>query len=95
MAKTDGKEWLSKLENDEKEKKTGIKGLKIKYNNVFGYYFDVTNSYKNLVPDNWVRKQTTVNSERYTTPELKELESKILSAQDRLGDIEYELFSNT
>ncbi len=92
MAKTDGKEWLSKLENDEKEK-TGIKGLKIKYNNVFGYYFDVTNSYKNLVPDNWVRKQTTVNSERYTTPELKELESKILSAQDRLGDIEYELFS--
>ena len=76
-AKSDGKDWLAKLENDEREK-TGIKNLKIKYNKVFGYYLEVTNSYKDLVPDYYTRKQTLANAERYITPELKELEDMIL-----------------
>ena len=90
-AKTEGKTWLAKLEADEKEK-TGIKNLKIKYNKVFGYYLEVTNSFKNLVPDYYVRKQTLTNSERYITPELKELEDTILGSEDRLVQLEYELF---
>ena len=77
-AKSDGKDWLAKLENDEREK-TGIKNLKIKYNKVFGYYLEVTNSYKDLVPDYYTRKQTLANAERYITPELKELEDMIRS----------------
>ena len=92
-ARTNGKEWLAKLEEDQRNL-TGIKGLKVKFNNVFGYYLEVTNSYKNLVPESWERKQTTVNSERYTIPELKEIENKILTAQDRLNEIEYEIFSS-
>ena len=76
-AKSDGKDWLAKLEEDEREK-TGIKNLKIKYNKVFGYYLEVTNSYKDLVPDYYTRKQTLANAERYITPELKELEDMIL-----------------
>ena len=91
-AKTEGKTWLAELETKEKEK-TGIKGLKIKYNKVVGYYLDVTNSYKDLVPDYYVRKQTLTNSERYTTDELKQLEDVILGAEDKLFSLEYNLFS--
>lgn len=91
-AKTEGKTWLAELETKEKEK-TGIKGLKIKYNKVFGYYLDVTNSYKDLVPDYYVRKQTLTNSERYTTDELKQLEDVILGAEYKLFSLEYNIFS--
>ena len=90
-AKSDGKDWLAKLENDEREK-TGIKNLKIKYNKVFGYYLEVTNSYRDLVPDYFTRKQTLANAERYITPELKELEDMILGAEDKLINLEYDLF---
>ncbi len=91
QAKYEGKSWLAELETSEKEK-TGIKNLKIKYNKVFGYYLEVTNSFKNLVPDYYVRKQTLSNAERYITPELKELEDSILGAEDRLYSLEYDLF---
>ncbi|PWJ52367.1 DNA mismatch repair protein MutS [Faecalicatena contorta] len=91
-AKSDGKDWLAKLEEEEREK-TGIKNLKIKYNKVFGYYLEVTNSYKNMVPDYYSRKQTLANAERYITPELKELEDTILGAEDKLYALEYELYS--
>lgn len=91
-AKSDGKDWLAKLEEEEREK-TGIKNLKIKYNKVFGYYLEVTNSYKNMVPDYYTRKQTLANAERYITPELKELEDTILGAEDKLYALEYELYS--
>ncbi len=90
-AKTDGKTWLAELEAKEREK-TGIKNLKVKYNKVFGYYLEVTNSYKDLVPDYFTRKQTLANAERYITPELKELEDVILGAEDKLVGLEYELF---
>ena len=90
-AKTEGKGWLAKLEAQEREK-TGIKNLKIKYNKVFGYYLEVTNSYKDLVPDTYMRKQTLANAERYITPELKELEDTILGAEDKLTALEYALF---
>lgn len=90
-AKSDGKDWLAKLENEEREK-TGIKNLKIKYNKVFGYYLEVTNSYKLMVPDYYTRKQTLANAERYITPELKELEDMILGAEDKLYALEYELY---
>lgn len=90
-AKSDGKSWLAKLEEEEREK-TGIKNLRIKYNKVFGYYLEVTNSYKNLVPDTYMRKQTLANAERYITPELKELEDTILGAEDKLYALEYELY---
>ena len=90
-AKSDGKTWLAKLEEQEREK-TGIKNLKIKYNKVFGYYLEVTNSYKELVPEYYSRKQTLANSERYITPELKELEDTILGAEDKLYALEYELY---
>ena len=90
-AKTEGKSWLADIEAKEREK-TGIKNLRIKYNKVFGYYLEVTNSFKDLVPDYYVRKQTLTNAERYITPELKELEDTILGAEDRLVSLEYELF---
>ena len=90
-AKTEGKTWLAELENKEKET-TGIKNLRVKYNKVFGYYLEVTNSYKDLVPDTWIRKQTLTNAERYTTPELKELEDVILGAEEKLYALEYEIF---
>ncbi|MCM1184767.1 MAG: DNA mismatch repair protein MutS [Roseburia sp.] len=90
-AKTEGKNWLAKLEEEDRER-TGIKNLKIKYNKVFGYYFEVTNSFKNMVPDDYVRKQTLVGSERYMTPKLKELEDTILNAEDKLNTLEYDLF---
>lgn len=90
-AKRDGKEWLAALEEQDRER-TGIKNLKIKYNKVFGYYFEVTNSYKDLVPEDYIRKQTLANAERYTTPRLKELEDTILNAEDKLQTLEYDLF---
>ena len=90
-AKTKGKQWLADLEIKELEK-TGIKNLKVKYNKVFGYYLEVTNSYKDLVPDYFIRKQTLANAERYFTPELKELEDTILGAEDKLTTLEYEYF---
>lgn len=90
-AKTEGKNWLADLELQEKEK-TGIKNLKVKFNKVFGYYFEVTNSFKDLVPDYFIRKQTLANAERYTTDELKELENVILGAEDKLFSLEYSLF---
>ena len=92
-AKIDGKKWLADLEAKERDK-TGIKNLKIKFNKVFGFYLEVTNSYKDLVPDYYVRKQTLANAERYYTPELKELEDSILGAEDRLNTIEYEFFKS-
>ena len=91
-AKSDGKDWLAKLENEEREK-TGIKNLRIKYNKVFGYYLEVTNSYKDMVPDYYTRKQTLANAERYITPELKELEDMILGAEDKLYALEYEIYT--
>ena len=90
-AKTDGKSWLADVEIKEREK-TGIKNLRIKYNKVFGYYLEVTNSYKDMVPDYYMRKQTLTNAERYITPELKELEDVILGAEDKLYSLEYNLF---
>ena len=90
-AKTDGKKWLAELEEADRER-TGIKNLRIKYNKVFGYYFEVTNSYKDQVPEDYVRKQTLANAERYTTPRLKELEDTILNAEDKLFGLEYDLF---
>ena len=91
QAKTEGKDWLAQLESREKEK-TGIKNLKIKFNKVFGYYFEVTNSFKSLVPDYFIRKQTLTNAERYTTDELKELEDIIMGAEEKLVSLEYDLF---
>lgn len=90
-AKTDGKQWLAELETKERET-SGIKNLKIKYNKVFGYYFDVTNSYKELVPEHFIRKQTLANSERYTTEELDKLADTILGSEDKLCALEYETF---
>lgn len=86
-----GKGFLASIEAQEQEK-TGIKKLKIGYNRVFGYYIEVPNSFKELVPDSYIRKQTLVNCERFITPELKELESKVLGAQERIAKLEYELF---
>lgn len=91
LAKTEGKNWLTQLEEKEKAR-TGIKNLRVKYNKVFGYYLEVTNSFKNLVPADWVRKQTLANAERYTTDELKKLEDIILGAEDKLFNLEYNLF---
>ncbi len=88
-----GKTVLAKLEADEQEK-TGIKKLKIGYNKVFGYYFEVLNSYKELVPDTYIRKQTLSNCERYITEELKALETKVLGAQERIVGLEYEIFNS-
>jgi DNA mismatch repair protein MutS len=91
-AKTEGKQWLAELEAKEKEK-TGIKTLKIKYNKVFGYYLEVTNSFKDQVPDYFIRKQTLTNAERFYTPELKELENKIMGSEDRLTHLENEYYN--
>ncbi len=90
-AKTEGKNWLAALEEEDRNR-TGIKNLRIKYNKVFGYYFEVTNSFKDMVPEDYVRKQTLANAERYTTPRLKELEDTILNAEDKLATLEYDLF---
>ncbi len=87
-----GKGFLASVEQAEQEK-TGIKKLKIGYNRVFGYYIEVSNSFKDLVPETYIRKQTLANCERYITQELKELESKVLGAQERIVRLEFELFS--
>ena len=91
QAKTEGKTWLTQLETQERER-TGIRNLKIKYNKVFGYYLEVTNSFKDKVPEDYIRKQTLANAERYYTPKLKELENMILGAEDKLYALEYQLF---
>ena len=88
-----GKGYLAKIEADEQER-TGIKKLKIGYNRVFGYYIEVLNAYKDQVPENYIRKQTLASCERYITEELKELESKVLGAQERITRLEYEIFSS-
>ena len=92
-ARTEGKAWLAELETAEREK-TGIHTLKVKYNRVFGYVIEVSNSFKDMVPDTYTRKQTLVGGERYTMPRLKELEDKILGAEDKLNSLEYELYSD-
>ncbi len=90
-ASTDGRAWINELENREKEN-TGIKTLKISYNRIFGYYIEVTKSNLSQVPYHYQRRQTLANSERYTTPELKELEEQILGADEKCIALEYKLF---
>jgi len=90
-SRINGKQWLADLEAEEREK-TGIKSLKIKYNRIFGYCFEVTNTFKDLVPDYFIRKQTLAGSERYTTDKLEELQNTILGAEEKLNQLEYELF---
>ena len=89
-----GKEYLAKIQKRESEQ-TGISSLKIGFNNVFGYYIEVTNAHKDKVPAEWIRKQTLVNAERYVTPELKTYEEKILGAQERIAIIEERLYEYT
>ena len=91
LATKDGKSWLMKLEADEKEK-TGIKSLKVGFNKVFGYYIEVTNSYKNMVPNTYIRKQTLTNGERYITEELKQMENQILGAEEKVIKLELDAF---
>ena len=92
-SKIEGKSWLAEIEEREREE-TGIKTLKVKFNKVFGYYIEVTNSFKDKVPDRYVRKQTLVNAERYITDELKKLEDMILGAEEKLFSLEYDIFSD-
>ncbi|MBM3822661.1 MAG: DNA mismatch repair protein MutS [Verrucomicrobia bacterium] len=87
----DGKEWIARLQQEEIEK-TGIPSLKIRFNSVFGYFLEVTKTHLDKVPPHYIRKQTIANGERYFTPELKEMEGKILGAQERSTKLEYELF---
>lgn len=89
----DGKAWIAGLENTERER-TGIKALKVGYNKVFGYYLEVRNASKDLVPDEYIRKQTLVNAERYITPKLKEVEAEVLGAQNKINKREYDCFQN-
>ena len=91
-AMTDGKTWLVQLEAREREE-TGIKGLKVGYNKVFGYYIEVTKSYLSMVPDRYIRKQTLTGGERYITEELKELETKVLGAEEKVVNLEYQAFT--
>lgn len=88
---TSGNDWLKKLQEEE-IKKTGIKSLKVRYNKVFGYYIEITKSNLDMAPENYIRKQTLVNSERFITPELKEHETKVLNAQEKMKELEYNLF---
>jgi DNA mismatch repair protein MutS len=87
-----GKEWIATLQQNERER-TGISSLKVNFNNVFGYYIDVSHTHKNKIPENYIRKQTLVNSERFITPELKEYEDKILNAQEKINELESQLFN--
>ena len=87
-----GKEWIATYQQKERER-TAIPSLKVSFNNVFGYYIDVSHTHKNKIPDNYIRKQTLVNSERYITPELKEYEDKILNAQEKINELEAQLFN--
>ncbi|MDD6881907.1 MAG: DNA mismatch repair protein MutS [Firmicutes bacterium] len=89
----DAKEWISNLETTERER-TGIKNLKVGYNRVFGYYLEVTRSFFDLIPDNYIRKQTLANAERFITPELKEMEGLVLNAEAKINQMEYELFTS-
>ena len=91
-AQTHGKQWILDMEQREREN-TGIRNLKIQYNRVFGYYIEVTRSYFDLVPEHYVRKQTLANAERYMTPELKEIEQKVIGAQEQGVRLELQLFS--
>ena len=93
VAKKEGKQWIANLQEKEREK-TGIKNLKIKNNNVFGYFIDVTNSYLDMVPDYYIRKQTLTNSERFFTTELKDMENTIINSQDKLVSLEHEIYKN-
>src|SRR5205814_9784660 len=88
-----GKEYLVRLQQQEAEK-TGISSLKIGFNNVFGYYLEVTNSHKNKVPAEWMRKQTLANAERFITPELKEYEEKITGAEEKILQLEWQLYES-
>jgi DNA mismatch repair protein MutS len=90
-ASTEGRDWILALEAREREK-TGIRNLKVGYNKVFGYYLEATKSTLAQVPASYIRKQTLANCERYITEELKNLEDTVLGAQQRLADLEYELF---
>lgn len=85
------KNWIANLQKQEREK-TSIQSLKINYNKVFGYYIEISNSHKDKIPENYIRKQTLVNSERYITPELKEYEDKILNAEEKIAELEFNLF---
>lgn len=87
----DGKDYILEIENRERER-TGIKGLKIKYNKVFGYFIEVTRANAHLVPSDYIRKQTLANAERYIVPDLKEYEEKVLNAKDKIENLEYQLF---
>lgn len=87
-----GKDWINKLQEDERES-SGIKSLKVGFNHVFGYYLEVTKSNLAMVPERYIRKQTLANAERYFTPELKEYEARVLGAEDKIRDLEYELFT--
>ncbi|MCH7516683.1 MAG: DNA mismatch repair protein MutS [Bacteroidetes bacterium] len=87
-----GKDWIAKLQKTEREK-TGIPSLKVNYNRVFGYYIEISNVHKNKIPESYIRKQTLVNSERYITPELKEYEDKILTAEEKIFELESQLFN--
>ena len=87
-----GKDWIANLQKSEREK-TGISSLKVSFNKVFGYYIDVSNTHKEKVPENYIRKQTLVNSERFITPELKDYEDKILNAEEKIYELESELFN--
>jgi len=91
---TDGKKWITEYQKKERER-TGIEKLRVGYNKVFGYYIEVTNAHKDRVPSDYVRKQTLVNAERFITPELKEYEQKVLSAEERIKKIEYRIFQET
>jgi len=93
VAKKEGKQWIAALQEKEREK-TGIKNLKIKNNNVFGYFIDVTNSYLDMVPDYYIRKQTLTNSERFFTTELKDMENTIINSHDKLVSLEHEIYKN-
>ncbi len=88
----DGKGWISKIEAREKER-TGIRTLKVGYNKVFGYYIEVSNSFLNMIPEDYVRRQTLTNGERFITEQLKDMEGRVLSAKDRDAALEYDLFS--
>ncbi len=91
LLRKDGRGYIAKLQEEERER-TGIPSLKVAYNKVFGYYIEITNVHKDKAPDHYIRKQTLTNAERYITPELKEFEAKVLHAEDRIGELEYQLF---
>lgn len=93
VAKTEGKKWLAQLEETEKER-TGIKTLKIKYHKAFGFYFEITNSFLDKIPDDYIRRQTLTNCERFTSAALKELEDTVLNAEEKIRNLEYDVFVN-